>query len=1463
MRIPGYRRHAAWRGLIGLFFLAGLVLATPGMALDPERRVSQLSQDSWRSDDGLPQNSLLSLAQTRDGYVWLGTWEGLVRFDGARFVVFDKRNTPELRNHTIKALAEDPTGTLWVGTEQGLVAYHDGRFERAPGAAAPLDGVKVEELLVGEGVLWVGTSVGLWQVPLGDGAARQYTVEQGLPASYVTALTQGEGGSLWVGTKHGLARVVGGEVEASTFAIPGPKPRQEILALSRDSAGVLWVGTIFGLVSWNGTVAQRYTPEDGLPASFITALYTDSHGTLWVGTRRGGLVRHTAEGFSAPVPGTGLVEAEVLSLLEDRDGHLWVGTYSGLFRLRDGPFSTYGMAEGLDMEGTVSAVLEDRHGTQWIGTVGAGLYRLENGLFRHVGAEEGLTEKVIPALHEAADGTLWVGTLSGLYRYDGKRFTKVPREQGGPQEVVTAVLQDSQGDLWVGTQSSLLRIHDGNASSYGPKQGFTHPVIVITEDVEGRVWFGSETGLLRWEGEKKGFRRYTQKDGLPGDLVLSLLADEDGTLWVGTETGLGRWRDEKWERFTVQQGLYDDAVFSLVPDADGHLWMSSNKGVSRVSRRELEEVADKKRARVSSLDFDQRDGMRSAECNGNTQPSGWRAKDGRLWFANLSGAIVVDPVRVHASRQPPEVRIEEVRVQGRTVPVEGRVEMPPGGSRLEIRFTAFSPVDAARLPFRYRLRGHDDGWVNAEVRMATYTGLRPGSYRFEVQAAGRDGAWSEPVALDVVLEPKLWQRTGFWLMCVLGTVLLGVSVYLLRVGQLKARERWLAERVQDRTRALARANEELEAHMRTLRQTQAQLVQAGRMAAVGQLAAGVGHEINNPLAYIVSNLEHASEEADALARELGEMRGAGPRLREVSQALREALHGADRVRRIVRDLKTFSRPDDEKQGPVELHAVLDSAVKIAMAELRPRAKLVKDYGDVPRVEANEARLAQVFLNLLINAAQALPEGKAEENEVRLSTKLAPNGMVIAEVRDTGIGIAPEALGRIFDPFYTTKPPGVGTGLGLSLCHAYVSAMGGTISVESEPGKGTVFRVTLRRALPESMAAQAPRAARESGAMPALQLPRAARESGSMPAVQLPRAARESGSMPAVQPSREARESSAMPVAQTQGAAAESRPSEQVSGTAVESKLAAQTQGAVVESKPSAQVLGSTMESTYASAMQSAARESLQTPGRQESSPAHESQSVPATQGWTSTRESRSMPAVQDSGISRESRSMPAVQDSGASRASPSMNGADTHTSGNAAPSSTDAHATAARPAEEVSPSARALHGAARAQEPDPLASAREPRTDVPLPDSLSSTAALGESAEPERGRVLVVDDDALVSGAIRRTLSRENDVEVLVSAKQALAQLTAPELRYDVILCDLMMPEMTGMDLFDALKRQAPRVAERVVFITGGAFTPSARTFLDQVENPRVEKPFDPEALRKLIRTEVARVRREASERAA
>ncbi len=452
-----------------------------------------------------------------------------------------------------------------------------------------------------------------------------------------------------------------------------------------------------------------------------------------------------------------------------------------------------------------------------------------------------------------------------------------------------------------------------------------------------------------------------------------------------------------------------------------------------------------------------------------------------------------------------------------------------------------------------------------------------------------------------------YQAAWFYVLGVLGVAGAAASIYAWRVGRLKQHERWLQARVDERTRELARANEELDTHLRTLRTTQAQLVQAGKMAAVGTLAAGVGHEINNPLSYIVSNLEHACEESEKLSRMVEGSEPLRERLREMQQVLREALMGADRVRRIVRDLRTFSRQDEDTRGPVDLRAVMDSAAKMAAGELRPRAHLIRDYAaDVPPVEGNEARLAQVILNLIINAAQALPEGKPEQNEVRLVLKRGGEGQVVAEVRDTGCGIPPEVLGHIFDPFFTTKPVGEGTGLGLALCHAFITSMSGRIEVESQVGQGTVFRVIL-----------------------------------------------------------------------------------------------------------------------------------------------------PAASGHT----------------------------------------------------------------ERVA--------------------------------QASQVQARGSV----RGRVLVVDDDALVGAALRRTLAREHDVELVESSRKALELLSSPEGDFDVILCDLMMPEMTGMELYEHLETAAPERARRMVFITGGAYTPFARSFLERVSNPRVEKPFEPEKLRAQVHEGVKRAR--------
>jgi ligand-binding sensor domain-containing protein/signal transduction histidine kinase/CheY-like chemotaxis protein len=1180
--------------------VALLGLATPGLALEPNRLTSQYNHESWRSENGLPQNSALSIAQTAEGYVWIGTHEGLARFDGARFTVFDRRKVPELGSNTISELVEDASGVLWVGTTRGVLRYEGGQLRPLvqEGDAAE---ASVASLAVDSQYVWFGSRQGLDRYPLsGGGPGRRFTLAEGLPASPVIALAPSREGSLWVGTLEGLLRVSGDTVER----IPLPQGRTSLVdSLLEARDGTLWIGTGGGLLSLREGRLTPYGPTEGVPKEAVLSLLEDRDGNLWVGTAHG-LLRRNPAGFARVTFPKELAADRIESLFEDRDGHLWVGTPNdGVFRLSNGPFVPLGEPEGFTVS-SVHLVLETRDGAVWMGSQRGGLERWKDGVVTRMSAAHGLTDETPRALEEGSDGSLWVGTSSGAFRYDGQRFVRLGPEQGLVGEV-TVIAADPGGGMWFGTRQGLTHLHGGKLTRHGPEQGFVpEHIMFMASEPSGALWYGTTRGLIRFA--QGTFTRFTAEDGLAGNTVRSLYVDGRGTVWVGFDTGLSRLKDGRISRITTAQGLLDDTIYTLLLDSEDFFWMGNNKGIVRVSRRELEEVADGRRERVRAAFFDERDGMRSGECNGGTQPVSWRTQDGRLWFATVRGSVVVNPKDARLHHRPPRPHLEEVRVQGQPVPVPGRLELSPGQDDLELRFTAFVPLGAERLRFRYRLEGHDSGWVDAEDRrVASYTRLPPGSYRFEVTALGQDGRWVEPGAvLEVKLKHWFYQTWWFYVLALLAVGGVAGGGYAWRVGRLKQRERWLQSRVEERTQELARANQELDANLRVLRSTQAQLVQAGKMAAVGTLAAGVGHEINNPLSYIVSNVEHACEEASALER-LGEGSEASrARLREMQQVLREALMGADRVRRIVRDLKTFSRQEEDSQVPVDLRGVLESAAKMAAGELRPRAQLIRDYAaDVPLVQGSEPRLAQVFLNLIINAAQAMPEGRPEQNEVRLVLRRGGEGQVVAEVRDTGSGIAPELLGRIFDPFFTTKPVGVGTGLGLALCQAFITSMEGKIEVESELGRGTVFRVTL-------------------------------------PAANLP------------------------------------------------------------------------------------------------------------------------------------------------------------------------------------------------------VARSKRPRS--------STEQGL------VRGRVLIVDDDPLVSSALRRTLAREHEVEVLVSSRRALEVLTSPEGGYDVILCDLMMPEMTGMELHEQLEVAMPERAQRMVFITGGAYTPVAKAFLERVSNPRVEKPFDPEALRAQVREWVA-----------
>jgi ligand-binding sensor domain-containing protein/signal transduction histidine kinase len=1030
--------------------VAWLTVPQSALALNPGKALNQFPHRVWQTDDGLPQNSAQALAQTPDGYLWVGTFEGLVRFDGARFTVFDPMNTPALPDRLITALAVDRSGALWINTNRGLAGMRAGTFFPMPlpqGVAAR----EMSQLLASrDGGLWIATlSNGLMR--LFDGRFQIWTTEQGLASNQVLALAENPDGTLWVASPKGLQRWNGTEF------LPGPSfqgPPPLVSSMAVDARGGLWVGDDRGNVYQPREGVMHPVPEASLPGHIISVLLPDRQGALWVASRGGGLLRLVNDQRSFLSPNTdGLDRGSIVSLLEDAEGNLWLGMGAhGLHRLKDAPFTPYGPPEGLGHD-MVTALREARDGSLWFSTLGGGISRWKNGQMSTWTMNEGLLDNFVFGTTEGRDGSLWFATRRGLIRWREGTFTNMP-EQGQSSKPVLgyAIYEDEHGTLWGGTRQGLAR-WDGTQFTRAAHQDevIRATIRVLERRAAGGFWIGTHGGGLAWFSEGRLFALSSVGKPLQGD-VRSIL-DDAGTLWIGTTDGLFRWKNGRFSRrLSRAQGLFDDVILHILPDGRGNLWMTCNKGIFRVSLQELEAVAEGRLERVTSRSYGKEDGMRALECNSLGGLAGVRARDGRLWFPTIRGAVAYDWTSERAPIPPPPVLIEELWVDGRPVPASKWAHLPPGEGRVEVRYTSPALGSPERLRFRYRLQEVDAAWVDAGPRrFAHYTRLPPGNHRFLVEVFSSEG--SEPLSrAEAVfyLQPRFFETMLFRMGCGLAAVLLLAGGFKLRLRRSRERELQLQARVDERTAELAMRLKQLE-------ETRERLAHTEKLAAMGTLANGVGHEINNPLAYILSNLRYLSKEL----RDITKREEESERWREMEEALTDALHGAERVRKIVHAFRTLARAQVYPPRRVELHAVLDQILGTLEPELCRRARIVKDYCGTPlTVLGDETRLGQVFHELLTNAAQAIPEGQPERHEIRVTTYQDTDGRAAIEVRDSGQGIAPDLLPRIFEPFFTTKEAGEGTGLGLSICHFTVEAMRGEIQVESELGNGSTFRILL-------------------------------------------------------------------------------------------------------------------------------------------------------------------------------------------------------------------------------------------------------------------------------------------------------------------------------------------------------------------------------------------------------------------
>jgi signal transduction histidine kinase/ligand-binding sensor domain-containing protein len=754
-------------------------------ALAPGGDLGQLSRRAWQTETGLPQNTVHSVVQTADGYVWAATEEGIARFDGLGFNVFDKQNTPPLRSNDIRALLSTREGNfLWACTGAGLARF-DGSAWVVYTAGQGLAGDDVLSAYEArDGSVWVATSSGLSR--LKDGAFRNFTSRDGLAGDVVQTVFEDRDGALWAGTAEGLGRFDGARF-VSVGADEG-LPAGGVSAIEQGPDGRLWVGTAEGLARLEAGRFRVYTTRDGLPNDRVVSLRADASGSLWVGTASG-LARFGEGTFKSFAADDALARAVILSVFEDREGSLWVGTESGgLHQLRDKKFTTYTTREGLSND-VVKAIYEDREGNVWVGTYGGGLDLIRGGRVKTYTTKDGLASNIVLALYGDAAGSLWVGTPDGLCRFREGRFETFTSADGLPNDFVRSIYSDAKGDLWVGTRGGLARMSGGEFTTYTTRDGLPNNFVgTIYEDARGRLWVGTLGGLGLYEGGR--FESYTTRDGLSDDVVISLYGDASGRLWIGTNGGgLNLFEGGRFHVFTARDGLPNDTVYRILGDESGRLWMSCNKGVFSLAASELEEFASGRVKTLSPVVYGTADGMQTRECSGGGHPSAWRGADGRLWFSTIKGVAMIDPRGVARNEQPPRVVINQVLVDGEPVTTSTRPELPPGTSRFDFHYAGLSFVAPEKVRYRYKLEGFDKEWVEGgDRRAAYYTNLGAGDYRFLVLACNNDGVWaSAPASFAFTLRPHFYRAYWFYSLCALGLALVAWQLYALRVRQMRAR----------------------------------------------------------------------------------------------------------------------------------------------------------------------------------------------------------------------------------------------------------------------------------------------------------------------------------------------------------------------------------------------------------------------------------------------------------------------------------------------------------------------------------------------------------------------------------------------------------------------------------------------------------------------------------------------------
>jgi signal transduction histidine kinase/ligand-binding sensor domain-containing protein len=984
--------------------------------------------DRWTTAEGLPQNTINAIVQTRDGYLWLGTFGGLTRFDGVRFTIFNTVNAPAIKSQRITALYEDRAGILWIASETGEIScYRDGEFRSFDdGEEEQIDALYADT----RGFLWAGGRNGArrYRLPENPCSVENHNFERIKPppinnqsSDQISTVLETEDGDIWL-NNYGLSKEKTGrllrwrenaplEIYGNSDGLPGTVSGEKDdrmfisdIALARiDGKESLLVADQSGVFRFDGKRFVKEISQTGSANDRVRFTY-DREGNLIVNFIDS-IARLTKEDCWELLPAEELEGKQARSFFADREGNMWLGTFTdGLWRLKRNFIESFDESKGVAKNQT-AAVMEDSRGNLWI--AGYGLHRFENGKFVR---EQTVPEAYFIALAEQRDGTLLIGGYDKFFarRADGSvtdLTNEIKAVIGNVPFAIKSICEDSRGNLWLGFRDKGLLRRDtkGNYQHLTTADGLIgNQVQYIAETKDGAVWFGILGGASRYENGK--FTNYTIADGFINTNIRAITETADGNIYFGTYGGgLSRLKNGVIRSLTMHDGLFDDVVSRIIVDDKENFWMLGNQGVFTVGKNEIDAVLDGASAQLFCRSFGTADGMISAEGNGGSQPAGWLARDKRFWFPTIRGYVAITPPEPE-NFLPPAV-IEEVKIDNKAIDLRQAIEIYPGDQNLEIRYTGLSFNRSEQLRFRYKLEGYDENWTEVGMRRTAYYSYPPpGEYVFTVQAANADGVWNEQSAnLKLNIMPPFYRTWWFYILVVLLSIGLGYAVFSYRVARLN------------------RAKEAQEALSRRL----IQLQEEERKRIAGDL-----HDSLSQNLVIIKNRAMLS------LAERDDLDSVFEQIEEIAEAAGDSL---DEVREIASNLRPFQI---DRLGLTK--AVEALVRKTNTPKLKISARTEKIDGLLkPEMEINLYRIIQESLNNIVKHSCA----NSASLEIRREGK-----MIQIIIRDNGKGFD-------FQDIHRTEPAN-GNGFGLMGIYERARILGTVPQIETNPENGTTIRLNI-------------------------------------------------------------------------------------------------------------------------------------------------------------------------------------------------------------------------------------------------------------------------------------------------------------------------------------------------------------------------------------------------------------------